>query len=154
MRRFLSVPMELRLQRWAGIYPHNQMHLQFIPSPLSAANNRHPSTPAHQHQRVVIKTRPTSIPTLHPFLYPLSSPFLPIFSRYFHIFCSIFTRRNGYILFYHSLTEAEVGELALGYAACNVASLFPSTPCSLRDAQRLDVVSYCVADPPTATLLI
>lgn len=51
------------------------------------------------------------------------------------------------MLFYHNLTE--VGELALGYAARNVASPFLPTPCSLRDAQRLDVVGHCVADPPT-----
>jgi hypothetical protein len=82
--------MELHLQRWGGIYPHNQMQLQLIPLPLSAVNNHHPSTQAHQHQRVVIKLRPTFTPTLHPFLYTVISHFFPIFPAIF-IFLAAFS---------------------------------------------------------------
>ena len=63
MRKFLSAPMELHLQIWGGIYPHNQMQLQLIPLPPSAVSNHHPSTRVHQRPRVVIKTRPTFTPT-------------------------------------------------------------------------------------------
>ena len=149
MRKFLSAPMELHLQRWAGIYPHNRMHLQSIPLPLSAVNNHPPSIPAHRHRRLVIKTRPIFILTpsfilVYTFI-PISSHFLPLFLQHFHL------EEWLYIVCY-SLTE--VGELALCYAVCNVTSPFLPTPCSLRDAQRLDIVGYCVVDPPTATLLI
>jgi len=152
MRKFLSAPMELHLHRWAGIYPHNQMHLQSIPLPLSAVNNHHPNIPAHQHRRAVIKTRPIFILTpssilVHTFI-PISSHFLLLFSHFWQHFHS----QEWLYIVYYGLTE--VGELALCYAVCNVASPFLPPPCSLRDAQRLDVVGYCVVDPPTATLLI
>lgn len=97
MRKFLSAPMEPHLQRWGGIYPHNQMQLQLIPLPLSAANNHHPSTRAHQHQRVAIKTRPTFTPTSSSILVHCYLHFFP----FSHIFCSIFTRRNGYVILLH-----------------------------------------------------
>lgn len=104
--------MELHLQIWGGIYPHNQMQLQLIPLPPSAVSNHHPSTRVHQRPRVVIKTRPTFTPTPSSILvhcYPISSHFLPLFS---YFFCNIFTWRNGYMLFCYTLME--VGELVLG----------------------------------------
>ena len=104
MRKFLLAPMELHLQRWGGIYHHNQMQLPLIPLPLSAVNNHHPSTRAHQHRRVVIKTRPTFTPTPSSILVHCFLHFFP-FSPPIFIFCNIFTWRNGYMLFYYTLTE-------------------------------------------------
>ena len=102
--------MALHHQRWGGIYHHNQMQLPLIPLPLSAVNNRHPSIRAHQRRRVVIKMRPTFTPTPSSILVHCYLHFF-LFSPLYHIFGSIFTWRNGYMLFYYTLTE--VGELVL-----------------------------------------
>lgn len=151
MRKFLSAPMELHLQRWGGIYPHNQMQLPLIPLPLSAVNNHHPSTRAHQHRRVVIKTRPTFTPTPSSILVHCYLHFFP-FSPAIFIFLAAFSL-GGMVICYFTTPWRRLVSWCLVRLRVTLLRLLP-TPCSLRGTQRLEVVGYCVVDPSTVTLLI
>ena len=103
--------MERHLQRWGGIYHRNQMQLPLIPLPLSAVNNHHPSTRAHQHRRVVIKTRRSFTPTPSSILVHCYLHFFP-FSPAIFYFWQHFHLKEWLYLIYYTLTE--VGELVLG----------------------------------------